>query len=118
MKNLTPLSQKTQNQPKTQPNWIELKNQQMTKFLPHLSQIKIFWQKRWGKTPLKSAKNSTKSDWTQICRVVEAQQMIKVSDEKFAPPLSQKSIFGQKGGQKTQNLPKTQPSWIELKFSG
>ena len=44
--------------------------------------------------------------------------MIKVGDEKFdPPPLSQKSICGQKEGQKTQNQPKTQPSQIELKFS-
>ena len=30
-------------------------------------------------------KNSTKSDWAQIFRVVQAQQMIKVGDEKFDP---------------------------------
>ena len=43
--------------------------------------------------------------------------MIKVADEKFDLP-SQKSIFGQLVGQKIQNQPKTQPSQIELKFSG
>ena len=61
-----------------------------------------------------------KSDWAQIFRVVQAQQMIKVGEEKiYTPPTpSQNSIFGQYGGQNAQNQPKIHPSQIELKFSG
>ena len=77
-----------------------------------------FLAKRGVKNP-KSAQNLIKSDWGKIFRVVQAQQIIKVGDEKFYPsPPNQKSIFGQQGGQKTQNQPKTLPSRIELKFSG
>ena len=43
--------------------------------------------------------------------------MIKDDDENYTH-ISQNLIFGQKGGQNTQNQPKTQPSRIELKFSG
>ena len=58
------------------------------KFDPPLSQKSIFGQKG-GQKPKISPKfnqNSTKSDWAQIFRVVQDQQMIKVGDEKLDPP--------------------------------
>ena len=67
------------------------------KFNPPLAKIQFL--AKMGVKNLKSAQNSTKSDWAQIFRVVQAQQMIKGGDEKFTP-LHQKTIVGQKGGQK------------------
>ena len=50
------------------------------KNLTPLSQKLIFGQKGGQKT-----QNSTKSDWAQIFREIQAQQMIKVGVEKFDP---------------------------------
>ena len=44
--------------------------------------------------------------------------MIKFGDEKFDPPKAKNWFLAKKRGQKTQNQPQTQPSRIELKFSG
>ena len=58
-----------------------------------------FWPKSGSKKP-KSAQNSTKPDRAKIFRVVQAQQMIKVGDEKFTPPPKQKIDFWPKRGSK------------------
>ena len=76
-----------------------------------------FWSKRGSKNP-KSAQNPTKLDWAKIFRVVQAQQMNKVDDGKFYPPLVKIGFLAKKWGHTTQNWPETQPSQIELKFSG
>ena len=44
--------------------------------------------------------------------------MIKDGDEKFDPPLAKNRFLAKKGVKNPQNQPKTQPSRIELKFSG
>ena len=62
------------------------------KFYPPLATNSNLGQKGGTKHP-KSAQNSTKSDWAQIFRVVQAKQMIKVADEKFYPPLAKTRIF-------------------------
>ena len=53
-------------------------------FYPHLPKIS-FLAKKGVKNP-KTAQKSTKSDWAQIFRVVQAQQMIEVGDDTFYPP--------------------------------
>ena len=61
-----------------------------------LSQKSIFSQKGVKKTQ-NQTKTQPKSDLAQIFRVVQAQQMIKVCDEKFDPPQAKNRFLAKKG---------------------